>query len=321
MIETLLRDLSMELNLGYRDLMRIITTAPRRYKIYQIPKRRGGTRTIAQPSRELKAIQRFVLKRLLSKLPVHRAATAYVIHQNIGENALAHVKNRVILKLDFTNFFPSITVRDWERYTKAAGLQFERGELALYSYILFWGQRSNEPECLSIGAPTSPILSNILLFELDTKLSDAAKRAGVTYTRYADDITASAKTIEDVRRFEASARSIVRQMKSPRLSFNDEKRGLYTMGQRRMVTGLIVTPTGQVSIGRERKRLISAMLHKVVVGKSDPESMGTLKGLLGFCLATEPDFVSRMRAKYGNETIDRVIRYHIARTGPPRPRQ
>ena len=309
----LLHDLSIEFGLGSSDLLRIISTAPARYKVFQIPKRRGGMRTIAQPARELKAIQWFVLKKELSKLPVHKAATGYIRGQNIWENANAHVGNRILLKLDFKDFFPSITVRDWQRYARRNGLEFGPGELALYSNILFWGQRSRVPKCLSIGAPTSPILSNLLLYDLDAKLSEAADRVGLAYTRYADDITVSANRLEDIARFEAIARSAVEKMRSPRLTFNDEKRGIYTMGQRRMVTGLVLTPTHAISIGRQRKRLISAMLHKVALNEIDLERLAQLKGFLGFCVANEPEFVSRMRVKYGNAVIDRVLQYEIPR--------
>jgi RNA-directed DNA polymerase len=316
MTTNLLRELSAEFGLGSNDLLRIISTAPARYKIFQIPKRHGGWRTIAQPSRELKAIQRFVLDKTLSKLPVHPAAAAYVTGRNIAENATVHLKSRVILKLDFRDFFPSITVKDWEKYARGSEIDFGPDEMTLYSKILFWGQRSYQPKCLSIGAPTSPILSNILLFELDAKLSEVAAKIHVSYTRYADDITASGERLEDVARFEATTRSIVRKMRSPRLVFNDDKRGIYTMGQRRMVTGLVLTPARKISIGRERKRLISVMLHKVALNRSDPEHMAMVKGLLGFCIANEPEFVSRMREKYGNAVVDTVLRFQVVPKGP-----
>jgi RNA-directed DNA polymerase len=318
MTASLLLALSVEFGLGTNDLLRIINTAPARYKVYSIPKRNGGIRIIAQPSRELKDIQRFVLRNTLSKLPVHPSAMGYVTGRNIHANAHAHIRARCILKLDFKDFFPSITVRDWERYAKASKLKFGSGELALYSLILFWGRGSYQPKCLSIGAPTSPILSNLILFELDTALARTAAELGVIYTRYADDITASAERVEDLLRFEAVARSVVSKMKSPVLTFNDEKRGIYTKAQRRIVTGLILTPTQNVSLGRQRKRLISVMLHKVALGESDPQKTAVLKGLLGFCLANEPEFVSRMRTKYGNDVVDHVLQFQIHRRGSPR---
>lgn len=313
----LLEELSLKLGLGRHDLLRIIGTAPRRYKVYQIPKRRGGTRTIAHPSRELKAIQRYLLDAILRKLPVHAAATGYVEGSNIATNAGAHAQSRVIMKLDFKDFFPSITVGDWEHYAKLRDVNLNSNDLALSSKIFFWGQKSDIPRYLSIGAPTSPALSNILLFDLDSKLANAAAETSVVYTRYADDITASGTAIENVLKFEELARAIVRETKSPKLAFNEDKRGVYTFGQRRMVTGLMLTPEKKISIGRDRKRQISAMLHKSIVGELDLDRLAMLKGLLGFCLATEPDFVSRLRRKYGNEAIDAVLRYHIPRVGPP----
>jgi hypothetical protein len=313
----LLQEFGVRLGIGRSDLLRIINTAPKRYKVYQIPKRRGGTRIIAQPSRELKAIQRIVLKDVLSKFPTHAAATGYIANRNIFHNAAAHAANAVLMKMDFKDFFPSIVVDDWRRLVRASTIDLDDDEMRLTSRILFWGQRSVTPRCLSIGAPTSPALSNIIMYDLDVQLAEAAAKTKTTYTRYADDITASGETIEDLATFETFARTIIRSSTSPRLTFNEEKRGIYTRGQRRMVTGLVITPVGRVSLGRERKRLISAMLHRWAQGRLDDEGKAKLKGFLGFCLASEPDFVSRLREKYGDAPVNSILRYHIPRQGPP----
>jgi len=309
---TLIQDMMADLRIGSGDLLRIISTAPARYKEYTIPKRRGGLRTIAQPSRELKILQRYLLETKLRPLQVHAAATGYVRGRNILHNARIHQRNRIILKLDFEDFFPSIKVTDWDRYLRLKKpSEIERADFELYRRILFWGQKSAIPKCLSIGAPTSPALSNILLFDLDTRLFGAASRFNVAYSRYADDITVSANDLESVRRFEGAAQRIVTGTRSPAFTFNQSKRGLYFRGQKRMVTGLIITPVNDISIGRERKRLISVMLHKVAIGKADLEQISYLKGMLGFCIANEPDFVSRMRTKYGNEAVDHVLKHPI----------
>ncbi|QRM27900.1 retron St85 family RNA-directed DNA polymerase [Microvirga sp. VF16] len=308
----LLEELAINLGLGTAEIETIVETAPARYKVYDIPKRSGGTRTIAQPSRELKALQRYILSTKLVKFPVHKSAMAYLPGKNIARNAEEHLNGNILLKLDFENFFPSILVKDWESFAKKHPVQVIPVEdIKLYSKILFWGQRSRTPRCLSIGAPTSPMLSNLLLFTLDEQLDEAARKCSVNYTRYADDITVSGSTVEQVTAFEKLARKIVKSLRSPRLIFNEEKRGLYTRGQRRMVTGLIITPNGTLSIGRERKRTISAMLHKALLGELDLESTGHLKGLLGFSLANEPLFVNRMREKYGDAIVDRVLRLKL----------
>lgn len=308
-------DLMVELGLGPNDFHLLITTAPKRYKTYFIPKRNGRMRQISQPSAELKLIQRYILQYKLSALPVHDAAMAYVSDKNILANARAHRQNRVILKLDFRDFFPSLLLRDWQAYAKRADqLIIAKQDLPVYAKAMFYGKGTYKPECLSIGAPTSPALSNILLFDLDTQISEVARESGVIYTRYADDITASANSLQAIRDFEDEVRRIVAASKTPRLTFNDEKRGLYMRGQRRMVTGLILTPQGRVSIGRERKRLVSVLLHKAAIGEIDSERMAQLKGLLGFCISTEPEFVGRMRDKYGSDVVNGALRFEI----PPR---
>jgi hypothetical protein len=45
---------------------------------------------------------------------VHAAATGYIKGQNILQNAQHHRDSRVILKLDFIDFFPSIKAHDWD---------------------------------------------------------------------------------------------------------------------------------------------------------------------------------------------------------------
>jgi RNA-directed DNA polymerase len=238
----------------------------------------------------------------------------YVKGRNIRENAELHKNFPVILKLDFENFFPSITVNDWNRFLYAHPIEkIERTDHRLYRQILFWGQRTKIPRCLSIGAPTSPILSNIMLYELDKRLSETAIEYGVKYTRYADDITVSGNSIEIVSNFERYIERVLRATKTPTLKLNNSKRGLYLRGQKRMVTGLIITPDKSISIGRERKRLISVILHKIKIGESDADRLNFVKGMLGFCISTEPSFVSRMRAKYGDDVIDQVLRHQPVR--------
>ena len=311
---SLVAELIEHLGLSYTDIARIIASAPARYKVYDIPKRNGGMRTIAQPARELKAIQRYILSTKLIGFPVHDAATGYVTGRSILDNATNHRRSRVMLKLDFKDFFPSIKVRDWVvmcEKTRISSIDYD--DIAMYSKLLFWGQtpKSVRPRCLSIGAPTSPTLSNIIMYDIDQALAAVADNVKVIYTRYADDITASGSERGPVLEFEAAAQEIVRSAKSPKLTFRDDKRGLYGIGQRRMVTGLVVTPTRQISIGRARKRTISALMHRSTLGQLSEEKRGFLKGMLGFCKSNEPDFVQRLRIKYGNEAVDQALAYRV----------
>ncbi|MFS8147962.1 retron St85 family RNA-directed DNA polymerase [Rhizobium sp. BR 249] len=296
--------------LGLIDLMRIIVNAPIRYKTYQIPKKSGGMRTIAQPSREVKFLQRSVANLILDSCAIHPAATAYKPGSRIFANADVHSQNRVILKMDFQDFFPSIRPLDWRQFAKEK-LSLTPNDISISEKILFWGAGTSGPVCLSIGAPTSPQLSNILMFEIDTQISNVCDDLGVVYTRYADDITISGQSKEILQRAERSITTIVLNTKRPNLTFNQKKRGIYTRSQRRIISGLKITPDGSVSIGRERKRMISSLVHKYSLNLLEDEIQYKLKGLLAFAADNEPQFVGRLRGKYGDQIIDRIMKMHV----------
>jgi hypothetical protein len=148
---SLIHELVVHFRISPGDLLQIISTAPARYKQYTIPKRRGGVRLIAQPSRELKAIQRYLLETKLSTLPVHAAATGYIKGHNILQNAEHHQHSRVILKLDFVDFFPSIKVPDWDILFKVLKTPLiQPNELSFYKNLLFWGQGAKTPRCRDV---------------------------------------------------------------------------------------------------------------------------------------------------------------------------
>jgi len=307
---SLLKELSVETGLALDDLELIILTAPRRYKEYDIPKKSGGFRRIAHPSRELKLLQRCIAKIYLCKLPTHASAMAYVRKRNILENATSHAGNPVIVKLDFKDFFHSILPRDLVSVIKEHCdlLSINDAKVILLNQILFWGRGTSSPRCLSIGAPTSSMVSNIVTFKFDMRMSKLAAHTGVVFTRYADDITISGRDSNILKRFAKSIELEKNRMKSPRLTFNYTKCGLYSKGMRQMVTGLILTPDGKISLGRDRKRLISAMIHKFSLGNLGALEIDVLKGYLGFSIANEPGFVDRLRRKYGGSILDKALR-------------
>src|SRR6478752_4145703 len=109
----LLARLGVAVLLPQHELLRLIRSAPYRYKVYRIPKRAPGQfRTIAQPAREVKALQYWVIKNVLDKFAIHPSATAYRQHVSIAHNAKPHVRGRFLLKMDFRDFFPSLKAAD-----------------------------------------------------------------------------------------------------------------------------------------------------------------------------------------------------------------
>jgi RNA-directed DNA polymerase len=304
--------LNIELGASIETLNRIIRTAPKRYKIYTIPKKSGGTRTIAHPARELKAIQRVILRGILDQMEVSEIAMAYVEKRGIVANANQHLGQRWILKLDFKDFFHSIGPRDWDRLVRwQQKFSYLSEDREILHRLLFWGAATNDPTCLSIGAPTSPSISNLVCLKLDKWMIEQANERNLRITRYADDITISGSNIHQLTRFERDLEKVLAQNKGIRLELNAKKRGLYGPGERRMVTGLVLTPDGELSIGRERKREISALIHRYKTGAIVPEFIMRAKGLLAFSKSAEPKFFYSMVQKYGEETIYMLLRADV----------
>ena len=293
--------------LSEAELMWLIRSAPRRYKVYQIPKRKPGQfRTIAQPAREVKSLQYWVMKNVLNTLPVHPTATAYREGKSIADNAHPHRNGSFLLKLDFTDFFPSIKARDFEGYLKKKLVDFESGDIQALSRILFWKPKNTKKFCLSIGAPSSPLVSNILLFEFDERVAKFCSKHGIMYTRYADDLSFSANVSSKLREAEHFIAKLCKEIRSPKLTLNSEKLVRVSKKQARRITGLVITNDAKVSLGHDKKRQIRASVHHFVTGRLNEEESLKLRGMLAYVKSVEPSFLARLKKKYGPEAIRRV---------------
>lgn len=288
------------------DVRTILGRAPISYKHYSIDKRSGGKRLISQPAREVKALQR-ALAYQLRHLPVHDAATAYRSGQSIRDNAERHVANGPILKFDFSNFFLSIKSTDWAAYCEKNPVFSVAEDIDLSARLLFHRAPGSRGLRLAVGAPSSPWLSNVLLYSFDQAISEAVAPDKVTYTRYADDLTFSARRTGYLTVVERRLRRILREMESPSLSINEGKTVLATTKYRRVVTGLVLSDDGRVTIGRDRKRLVRASVHHALHGRKSGEEILKLLGLIAFANDVEPNFVDALRGYYGVNFIEELM--------------
>ena len=287
----------------------IIRSAPKRYQVHTITKRNGrGTRLIAQPTSELKAIQRWIVEKYIKHLPVHDSAMAYRKNKNIAHHARIHVESKYLLKIDFKDFFPSIKSRDFTRHI-VNHLKIESRLATELSYLLF---RRDEKRrlTLSIGAPSSPAISNTLLYEFDLKLFDYCRERNIRYSRYADDLALSTNQphiLDDAYEF---IKSLLKEIRYPRITINLEKTVFTSRKFQRKLTGLVLSSEGKVSLGREKKRLIRSMANHFKKGVLDPKLIGRLKGFLAFALSVEPDFVFNIRKTLGEELYAELLAFN-----------
>lgn len=287
---------------------RIIETAPVRYKEYTINKRNGGKRLISQPAREVKILQRSLVDILLKKLPIHEAAMAYIEGLSIRDNAARHAGRGPILKMDFEDFFHSIKKKDWVEYCQRTKCVEDEEDISLTSSLLFHKSKIYSGLRLAIGAPSSPMVSNILMYEFDKRISEAVAPERVSYSRYADDITFSAPRTGYLVNVQKAVKATIRAISNPKLEINEEKTTYVTSKYRRSVTGLILTNDGKVSIGHEKKRTIRAAVHRALNNRMDKSELIELSGMMAFVNSVEPEFLLALKAKYGEKNLEKVQR-------------
>jgi RNA-directed DNA polymerase len=284
-------------------LWRVVWSASHRYKTYTIPKRTGGVRTINHPARELKLLQYWVLDNVCSRLRVHDAATAYRSGRNIRDHAAIHVRQSYLLKVDFRDFFPSIRRTDvlrvlGEHVEVLTGVLEGDPDRELVCRIVCKGDQ------LTIGAPTSPTLSNAVMFDFDTRWAARSRELGVVYSRYADDLYFSTSTANILSGLLAELRQDLQERVSPRLFINNEKTAFGSRKRSRLVTGLVLTPEFRISMGRDRKRLMKSLVFSFLRGGLTKQQADSLRGLIAYARSVEPSFVETLRNKYGARIRD-----------------
>ena len=155
------------------------------YTEFELPKRSGGIRAIRAPVSALKSIQRKLLALLETLYSPRVCVHGFVKKQSIRSNAAAHSNKTYVLNVDIEEFFPSIN------FGRVRGALIARPFSLSPDVATVIARLCCVNNCLPQGAPTSPIIANIVCMRLDGELSRLARANGCKYTRYADDLTFS----------------------------------------------------------------------------------------------------------------------------------
>lgn len=269
------------------------------YKTFQVLKRSGGTRVISTPISPLKIIQR-KLNQVLhavyrSRGPVH----GFVRGRSIVSNAQQHVDKDLVLNFDLENFFPSI------HFGRVLGL-FESKPYSLpHHAAVTLAKICCHEGHLPIGAPTSPIVANMICAQMDSQLKSLAKDCGCRYTRYADDVSISTRhdrfhpaiALKDpTTKKWALGDRLTRVVADNGFKINAQKTRVLPKGYRQEVTGLIVGE--KVNVKRAFVRQVRGMLHAAERwGIKDAAAEFDSKYDRKQGLKRKPDFLKVLRGK------------------------
>ncbi|TVR07465.1 MAG: RNA-directed DNA polymerase [Planctomycetota bacterium] len=285
-------------------IMNIAQRAKHMYKTYAIPKKNGGRRIIDHPAKPLKAIQRSIVSAVLRDLPVHQSCTAYEPGRSALLNAQTHQDSRYFYQLDFKDFFHSIKHRNVSAFLESS-TRLDTEESEIISMICCKGDH------LVIGAPSSPILSNRIMFRFDSEATIISQSLGCIYTRYSDDITISTKN--DTTAINECIRALIDFIGSPDnnwLRINEAKTRHSSLKRRVAVTGYNITNDHRPVVPRSYKRTVRALIHKAIICNNDEIELDKVLGMVAYIEGSEPGFIESLKGKYGPEVINRLRKHN-----------
>lgn len=267
------------------------------YKIVQ--KSQGEVRIIEAPKRELKELQRWILREILEKIPPHPAAHGFVKGRSIATFAAPHVARPVVLKMDLRDFFPSVAGARVQALFRTMG--YPETVADLLGGICTNVATGDVPAIycrphLPQGAPTSPAIANMCAWRMDCRLAGLAKSAGADYTRYADDLAFSGDA--GLERLSACVALIAEE---DGFHVHFRKTRVMRQGVRQRLAGL--TANAKVNVIRADFDLLKATLTNCVrLGpesqnrESHPAFRAHLEGRVGFVESINPQKGARLRA-------------------------
>jgi len=242
-----LSSLEQDLGISAKTLYAVSNNLGNHYHKVKLPKKNGGYRNLSVPDEVLKFIQKQITEVLLIHMPVSRYAKAYRFGCSPLRNAKHHVGKQMVLKLDILHFFDSI------RYSTVKDQVFP-AEIYAEPLRILLTMLCYHKDALPQGAPSSPAITNIILYPFDELVGKWCRERGIAYTRYCDDMTFSGS-------FEPAEviRFVRPELKKMGFLLNEQKTKLQYPSQRQTVTGIVVNE--KLSIPADYRRKLRQELH------------------------------------------------------------
>jgi RNA-directed DNA polymerase len=222
----------------------------RYYRIFDIPKKSGGRRSIEAPRRFIKVFQRWILRHILASEKLSTFVNGFVKGKNIFDNARPHVHGKNLMVVDIENFFPSVKLAKIVDVFEHLGFPTDVAQ-QLAALCTINGH-------LSQGAPTSPTLSNLVFRPIDRELSQLAHTWKCNYTRYADDLAFSGSRVFK----KSDINEVHTLLRRYGYSINRVKSRIIGAGGQQIVAGVVVNRVPQPV--RIKRRTWRALFHRAL---------------------------------------------------------
>lgn len=224
-----------------------------------------GLRELLIPRSDLKKVQRIISKELEKSYSPLPCVHGFVKGRSIRTNAETHIGSQVIAGIDIKDFFPSISSK------RVYGLLVSK-KLGLASEVAFYVSRLvATPKGLPQGAPSSPLISNMICLGMDKQLMHLSHEYHYQYTRYADDLTFSFNSSfyfyrhfcsDEKLRLPNKLRNAITDFHGTESFKINENKSFYSFSySRQLVTGVVCNQ--KTNIKREQYRRLRSTLHRL----------------------------------------------------------
>ncbi len=241
------------------------------YYRFEIPKKSGGTRHIAAPKTQLKAAQRQVLEQILQKAEVSDLSHGFLKARSILTSAKTHhTSPDLLINIDLENFFPTITFERVRGLYQSFGYS---GYIAsLLAMLCTYCERmpleiKGETKYIKIservlpqGSPASPMITNIICRNMDKRIDGLCKKLGLTYTRYADDMSFSYMGDTENLAIGSFLNSINKIIESEGFHMKKEKTHILRKNNRQYITGIVIN-NEEIGVPKKWVKILKASIH------------------------------------------------------------
>jgi len=299
-----IEDFSALTHLSKYTIYQLSKHSDKYYHCYEITKKSGKKRLICQPSRKLKALQAWILVNILNKLKVSESCKGFEIGSSIADNARPHIEANTVLNMDLKDFFPTVPRNKVFNIFKSIG--YNDLTSTIFTNLCVYN------ESLPQGSPCSPKLANLVSWRLDARIQGYVGRRGITYTRYADDLTFSGLNPQIVCKIPSQIERIVND---EGFQINNAKTHISGSSRSKTITGLVLS-NDSFGIGKKKYKLLRAKLHRLTKPSEQKnlELLSHVNGYLAFLKSVDMKrfkkvkiYIKELNEKYPKSLIKNLI--------------
>ncbi len=271
-----------------------------------------NNKLILNPSTHLKKYLRFLNSYVFDYAKINlEVVHSYRKGKNAYTAVVKHAVSKYYFQTDIQNYFNSITIEDIEFILNNNLINIPISDIELYKSKIL--NLVTIDGILPVGFSTSPNISNTCLYLFDNALEYYCNTKNIVYTRYSDDIILSSNNRDTLKNAKEIISEQLNLFHNGRIQLNPNKTKYTHKGEKIKLLGLVVLPSGKVSVDIKIKKQLEILLHFYINDKDKFSDylknnyhgeLSTISGQLNYINSIDNTYLNKLRRKYGNFIID-----------------